>query len=65
MGILSKGCEPDNFEPHNALKLSFTNIRGLRSNFVDYESSLEPNSPVILAPCETNLDESIILGISP
>ena len=23
MAILSKGCEPDNFEPQNSLKLSF------------------------------------------
>ena len=29
MAILSKGCKPDNFEPHDALKLSFTNIWGL------------------------------------
>ena len=56
MAILSKGSKPDNFEPHNALKLSFTKIRGLRSNFVDCESFLEPNSPDILAPCETNFD---------
>ena len=33
----------------NSLKLSFTNIRGLRSNFVDCESFLESNSPDILA----------------
>ena len=50
MAILSKGCKPDNFEPHNSLKLSFTNIWGLRSNFVEYESFLESNSPDILAP---------------
>ena len=31
--ILSKACKPDNFKSHNFLKLSFTNIRGLRSNF--------------------------------
>ena len=62
MAILSKGCKPDNFEPHNSLKLSFTNIRGLRSNFVDCESFLESNSPDILALCETNLDDSIDSG---
>ena len=55
MAILSKACKPDNFESHNSLKLSFTNIRGLRSNFVDCESFLESNSPGILALCETNL----------
>ena len=59
MTILSKACKPDNFESHNSLKLSFTNIRGLRSNFVDCESFLESNSPDILALCETNLDDSI------
>ena len=59
MAILSKACKPDNFELHNSLKLSFTNIRGLRSNFVDCESFLESNSPDILALCETNLNDSI------
>ena len=44
------------------LKLSFTNIRGLRSNFVNCESFLESNSPDILALCETNLDDSIDSG---
>ena len=62
MAILSKACKPDNFELHNSLKLSFTNIRGLHSNFVDYESLLESNSPDILALCETNLDDSIDSG---
>ena len=62
MAILSKACEPDNFESHNSLKLSFMNIRGLRSNFVDSESFLESNSPDILALCETNLDDSIDSG---
>ena len=57
MAILSKGCKPDNFESHNSVNLSFTNIRGLRSNFVECESFLELNSPDILALCETNLDE--------
>ena len=59
MAILSKACKPDNFESHNSLKLSFMNIRGLRSNFVDCESFLESNSPDILALCETILDDSI------
>ena len=62
MTILSKACKPDNFESHNSLKLSFTNIRGLRSNFVDCESFLESNSPDILALCETNLDDSTDSG---
>ena len=59
MAILSKACKPGNFQSHNSLKLSFTNIRGLCSNFVDCESFLESNSPDILALCETNQDDSI------
>ena len=62
MAILSKACKPDNFESHNSLKLSFTNIQDLRSNFVDRESFLESNSPDILALCETNPDDSIESG---
>ena len=62
MAILSKGCEPDKFEPHNSLKLSFTNSRGLCSNFAECESFFESNSPDILALCETNLDDSIDSG---
>ena len=60
--MLSKECKPDNFEPHNSLKLSFTNIRGLRSNFVECESFLESNSLDIFALCETNSDDSIDSG---
>ena len=62
MAVLSKACKPDNFELHNPLNLSFTNIQGLRSNFVDCESFLESSSPDILALCETNLDDSIDSG---
>ena len=59
MAISSTGCKPDNFESRNSLKLSFTNILGLRSNFVHCESFLESNVPEILALYETNLDDSI------
>ena len=62
MAILSKTCKPDNFESHNYPKLSFTNIQGLRLNFVDCKSFLESNCPDILALCETNLDDSIDSG---
>ena len=58
MAILSKACKSDNFELHNSLKLSFRNIQGFRSSFVDCESFLKSNSD-ILALCETNLDDSI------
>ena len=57
MAILSKACKPDNFESDNSLKVSFTNVQGLRSNLVDCESFLESNSPDILALCKTNLDD--------
>ena len=62
MAILSKGRNADNFESHNSLKFTFTNIRGVRSNFVEREYFLESNSSDILALCETNLDESIDFG---
>ena len=57
-----KACKPGNFESHNSLKLSFTSIQGLCSNFVDCKSFLESNSPDILAQCQTNLDNSIDSG---
>ena len=62
MAILPKACKPHNFESHNSLKLSFMNVRRLRSNFVGCESFLESNSPDILVLCETNLDDSIDSG---
>ena len=62
MTILSKACKPDKFQLQNSLKLSFTNIWGLHSNFVDCKNFLELNSPDILALCETNLDGSIDSG---
>ena len=69
MTMLSKGCKPDNFESHNSLKLSFTNIWGLCLNFIECESYLESSSPGIFESylessslgifdlCETNLDD--------
>ena len=62
MVILSKRCKPDNFEPYNSLKVSFTNIRGLHYNFVECESFHKSNYPDIFALCETNLDDSIYSG---
>ena len=65
MAILSKACIQDNFKSHNSLQFSFTNIRGLRSNFVDWESFLESNSTDIFALYETNLDDSTDSGNFP
>ena len=62
MAILSKGCKLDNFEPYSFLYVSFTNIAGLGSNFVECESFFERNSPDILALCKTNLDDPIDSG---
>ena len=62
MAILSKGCKLDDCELHNSLKLRFANIWDLCSNFVECESFLESSSSDILAPCETNLDDSIDSG---
>ena len=62
MTILSKACKPDSFDSHNSLKLSFANIWGLCSNFVDCKTFLESDSPNILTLCETNLDDSIDSG---
>ena len=62
MTMLSKACKPANFESHNSLKLTVTNIRGLCSIFLDCESFLESNSPDMLALCETNQDDSIDSG---
>ena len=47
---------------HRTLKLSFTNILSLCSNFVECESFLESNSPDIHALCKTHLDDSIDFG---
>ena len=62
MAILSKACKVDNFELHNSLKLSFTNIWGICSDFVGCKTFLESNPPEIFALCETNLDDSIDSG---
>ena len=62
MTILSKACKTYNFESYNSLTLSFTNIRGIRSNNDDCKSFLESNSPDILALCDINLNDSIDSG---
>ena len=62
MAIPSKRCKIDNSEIQNSLKLSFKNIRDLRSNLFECESFLESNSRGILALYETKLDDSIDAG---
>ena len=62
-GYIIKVCKPNNFESHKFLNLSFTNIQGLCLELVWCDPFLESNSPDILAPCETNLNKSIVSGI--
>ena len=62
MAVLSKRRKPDNFESHNSLKLSFSNIQSLYLNFVECGPFLELNSFDIFALRETNLDDSIDSG---
>ena len=62
MAMLSKGRKPDNSEPHNSLKHSFTNIGGFSLDFVKCKSFLESNSLDIHSPdalCVTNVNASI------
>ena len=56
MAILAKACKPDNLESHNSPKLSFTNICGLRSNFVDCKSLNQTVLTFLL--CVRQLDDS-------
>ena len=68
MAILSKGCKPENFNPHNSLKLSFTNIWGLALQIFEafvpalLNVNLSLDQILILALCETNLDDSVDSG---
>ena len=57
-----KKHKQDNFESCNSLKLIFTNIEGLFSNFIQCKSFLESNCPDILGLCEAHLDDSIDSG---
>ena len=41
------------------LNICFSNVRGLRGNFVDVQTFLSLHSPDILALCETNLNDLI------
>ena len=64
MVILSKSYKPDNFESHNSLKRSFTNIQGLQSNFVDCESFLESNFLTFLLYVRQTWMTQLVLAIS-
>ena len=57
--VLSKISKPEHLKSHNLLKVSFSNIRDLRTNFLQCESFLLSQSLDILTLCETNIDDSI------
>ena len=61
MSIFSKGCKPDNFESHNSLKLSFTNICGLHSILLNLNLS-HNQSHLTFWLFEKNLDDSTDSG---
>ena len=61
MARLSKACKPDNFESHSSLKLTFTNIRGRRSNFLIVNLSLNQTLLTFLL-CVRHLDASTDSG---
>ena len=52
--------KPDNVKSPKPLKICYTNIRGLRTNFKDLEAFLLENSPDIFALSESNLHEGIL-----
>ena len=52
MAVISNSCLPNEFEQHKSLKSDLTNIRGLYSNFVDYEFFFKSDSLDILALCD-------------
>ena len=55
-----KNRKPKSSKSHScSLSLSFSNVRGLRTNFPFVESLLHTSSPHVLALCETNLDSTV------
>ena len=64
MPMSSKVSKPDNFKSQNSPSFSDTNIRVLRSSFVDCESFFESDSPDILVFMRQNLRTRLILTIS-
>ena len=63
MAILSKRCKPDNFEPHNSLKRSFTNIRRLRSNLLNVNVSFNQTLLTFLLYMRETWMTQLILAI--
>ena len=64
MAIFSKACKPDNFESHNSLKLSFTNIRGLAGILLILKLSLNQTLLTFLLCVRQTWMTQLILAIS-
>ena len=62
--ILSKVCKPDNFELLKSLKLSFTNIQGLRLNLLIVSLSLNQTLLTFLLYVRQTWMAQLILAIS-
>ena len=64
MAILSKGSKPDNFEPHNSLKLSFANVRGLVPILLNVNLPLNQTLLTFLLYVRQTCMTQLILAIS-
>ena len=64
MVILSKGSKPDNFEPHNSLKLSFANVRGLVPILLNVNLPLNQTLLTFLLYVRQTCMTQLILAIS-
>ena len=58
ISILSELCNQGNFESRSFLNLSFTNIHGLYSNFIAFESLLESSFCDVHTFLELSVDSS-------
>ena len=61
MVIMSTFTKAGTPKLHTSLKVSYTNIRGFRSNFLHCEFYLKPNFPDILALSETKTGSRTML----
>ena len=64
MSMLSKGSKPDNFEPHNSLKLSFAYIWDFCSKFLNVNLSVNQTLLTFLLYVRQTWMTQLILAIS-
>ena len=65
MAILSKACKPDNFELHNSLKLSFTDIEAFVRILLIVNLSLNQTLLTFLLCVRQTWMTQLILAIFP